>query len=100
MKRFSLFAISICLVAVAFAQSPKLTFAVRTVAFPGSYAPKHVMAIWVETSTGTFVKSLMVLAGTRASHLDKWKAVSGQNKVGAITGATQTSQNRDRTRDQ
>ncbi|MDD2797721.1 MAG: DUF2271 domain-containing protein [Bacteroidales bacterium] len=57
----------------------------------GSYAPRNIVAIWVETGAGTFVKSLMVLAQSRRSHLTNWGSKSGSNTTDAITGATQSN---------
>ncbi len=68
-----------------------LTVSVVTSSAGGSYAPKHVVAIWVENAAGDFVKTLTVYAGVRASDLTNWDAVSGGNSVDAVTGTTQSS---------
>src|SRR4029077_11065786 len=52
-----------------------------------------VGAIWVATSSGTFIKSLDVWAKTRIDHLNAWNAATSaaglpRNVVAAITGAT------------
>lgn len=65
-----------------------VSFSVTTVNHGGEYAPKNVMAIWVTTSGGTFVKSLKVMAAQRKSKLITWLSYSGGNTVDAITGAT------------
>lgn len=57
----------------------------------GSYAPKNVVAIWIETNSGVFVKSLLVMAQTRKSDLIRWKEKSKESVVDATTGATQNS---------
>jgi hypothetical protein len=54
------------------------------------------LAIWVEDSSGKFVKTLLVYANARMSHLNTWEsstttAGSTFNSVDAITGATQSS---------
>lgn len=54
----------------------------------GSYAPRNIVAIWVETNSGTFVKSLAVYAEARKSDLTNWQAKSMGNTVDAATGAT------------
>lgn len=64
------------------------TFTVTTVSNGGQYSPKHVLAIWVKNSSGTFVKSMKVMAVQRIQYLFQWKASSSLNTVGAITGAT------------
>lgn len=43
----------------------------------GEYAPRNVGAVWIETSSGTFVKTIARWAGTRAGHLTRWTAASG-----------------------
>ncbi|MCF7847403.1 MAG: DUF2271 domain-containing protein [Kiritimatiellales bacterium] len=63
-----------------------------TTSNPGhKYDPKHVMAIWVTDSSGTFVKSLKVRAATREQYLYQWIADSSHSKVDAVTGATLSS---------
>jgi len=57
----------------------------------GGYAPRNVVAIWVETNSGTFVKSLLVYAATRKFDLTNWSSNSSGNTTDAITGATQSS---------
>jgi hypothetical protein len=68
----------------------------------GEYAPRNVGAVWVETSSGTFVKTLERWAGIRAGHLTQWTAASGgwgggfffatggntADQMDAISGAT------------
>jgi len=67
-----------------------LTFTVRTVTAGGNYAPKHVLAIWVEKDA-SFVKSRKVMATVRKQYLYTWVAASNYNTTDAITGATLTS---------
>lgn len=62
----------------------------------GNFAPKHITAIWVETASGTFVKTLLAYADKRITHLNTWEtstsdAGSMYNRIDAITGATRTS---------
>lgn len=68
-----------------------LTVSVLTVAPGGGYAPKNVVAIWIETDAGVFVKSLLVYANARKTDLTTWYPNSSGNVVNAITGATQSS---------
>lgn len=61
-----------------------------------TYNPKNIVAMWVEDSSGKFVKTLLAYASERKQHLKTWKAVttvagSVYNIVDAKTGATQTS---------
>jgi len=68
-----------------------LTVSVLTVAPGGSYAPKNVVAIWIQTNAGVFVKSLLVYAAARKTDLTTWYPNSSGNVVNATTGATQSS---------
>ena len=56
----------------------------------GSYAPKNVVAIWIENSSGTFVKSLTVYAAERKYDLTNWGSSSNENTTDAVTGATRS----------
>lgn len=60
----------------------------------GKYAPRHVMAIWIENESGEFVKTLLAYGEKRRTHLNNWQKVTGDagseyNTTDAITGATQ-----------
>ncbi len=72
----------------AAATSGTLTFKVQTVTYSGRYSPKNVGAIWIQDSSGKFVKSLKVWANAHISSLSTWRTSSGSNKVDAITSAT------------
>ena len=69
-----------------------LTVSVLTVSQGGGYSPKNVVAIWIETNAGVFVKSLLVYANARKVDLNTWYPNSAGNVVNAITGATQSSE--------
>lgn len=69
--------------------SGNVTFTVTTLNAGGNYAPRHVLAIWVEKN-GVFVKSRKVMANQRKQYLYKWVAASNYNVTDAITGATLT----------
>ena len=68
--------------------SGTLTFSVTTASNGGQYSPKNIVAIWIKNGSGTFIKSLKVMAAQRIQYLYQWKASSSSNTVGAITGAT------------
>lgn len=62
----------------------------------GNYAPRNIVAVWVEDADGHFVKTLMAYAQNRITHLNTWQAAtvaagSEYNRVDAITGSTRTS---------
>ena len=55
----------------------------------GGYSPKHLVAIWVENSNATFVKTkLLQSSGSNLDHLGLWTSRTGSNTVDAVTGAT------------
>ncbi len=64
-----------------------MVFTFKTVTNNGNYAPKHVLAVWVEDSNG-FVKSRLVKANQRKQYLYSWIAASNWNEVDAVTGST------------
>ncbi|MDA3930684.1 MAG: DUF2271 domain-containing protein [Prolixibacteraceae bacterium] len=73
-----------------------LEISVKTSDTGGKYAPRNVMAIWVENSSGEFVKTLLTYADKRITHLNNWqestaKSDSEFNTIDAITGATRSS---------
>lgn len=62
----------------------------------GKYAPRHVLAIWIEDAQGNFVKTLLAYGSERKTHLNTWQSTtkdagSEYNVVDAITGATKSS---------
>ena len=55
----------------------------------GGYSPKNVIAIWVESSAPSFVKTkLLQCSGSNLDHLALWTSRTGSNTVDATTGAT------------
>lgn len=77
--------------AVSANTSGVLSVSVLTSTVGGGYAPKNVVALWVKSNTGVFVKSLLVYAAARKSDLTSWKSSSVGNTTDATTGATQNS---------
>lgn len=68
-----------------------LRIVVRTTPFGGRYQPKNIGAIWIETSTGAFVKTVKRWANRRRQYLTTFNSVTGQDLTDAISGATLTS---------
>lgn len=73
-----------------------LTVTATTSNAGGGYAPKNIIAIWVEDSQGNFVKTLLAYAQNRMTHLNTWQASTSAagtefNTTDAITGATKNS---------
>lgn len=75
--------------AVAPSGGGKLTADFKTVALGGQYAPRNVGAVWIETSSGMFVKTLERWAGIRSVHLTRWTMASGG--WGSIFGGGNTA---------
>lgn len=91
---------------LAIAQTPgTLTFTFSEIPKTPTYdgTSRHVLAVWVQTSTGAFVKTkLRYAGGSTSDHLPTWAANAGCasslnclgaacNVVDATTGATRTS---------
>jgi hypothetical protein len=58
----------------------------------GEYAPRNVVAVWIEDNSGKFIKTLLVNAQKRMKYLTNWlNNNSTGNKTDAITGATSTT---------
>ena len=98
MKKSTLITLFFFFVALlTFAQTEgTLSVSVATSATGGNYAPKNIVAVWVEDNQGNFVKTLLAYAQTRKTHLNTWEASttaagSPFNTVDAITGATKSS---------
>ncbi|HBF87543.1 MAG TPA: hypothetical protein DDX39_02785 [Bacteroidales bacterium] len=68
-----------------------LSFSITTSTTGLNFAPKHVVAVWIEDESGDFVKTLKVRANYQINYLYQWKNSSSSNTVDAITGATLTS---------
>ena len=71
----------------------QLTVTVTTVPYGGSYSPYNVVAIWMRSKTGAYIKTLLAYAATRRSYLSNWATATAStyNVVDAVTGATQGS---------
>jgi len=69
----------------------QVSFSVSVSNIPGNYAPRHVIAIWVEDSNGNYVNSLAVYGNQRLGYLSTWYGASKGIKGDAVTGATVSS---------
>jgi hypothetical protein len=76
-----------------FAQSETETvvFKVRTSSPGGNFSPRNIGAIWIEDSSGDFVKTIKLWANRRKQYLYTWNSSSGGNTIDAATGATLSS---------
>lgn len=85
-----------CIAQIHAQTNETLAVSVTTSSTGGNYAPRNILAIWIEDSSGKFVKTLLAYANTRITHLNTWQASSlaaGKefDKTDAISGATQSS---------
>jgi hypothetical protein len=69
----------------------QMSFTVTTSNAGGSYAPKNIVAVWIEDNSGNFVKTLFAYTGVWKTHLNTWQAASDFNVIDATTGATYTN---------
>ncbi|MEZ4402357.1 MAG: DUF2271 domain-containing protein [Kofleriaceae bacterium] len=70
------------------AAQPSLEVTFKTTAHGGNYAPRNIVAVWVEDGAGAFVKTIGRWAATRKSHLVAWTAKAGGADADAVSGAT------------
>ncbi len=85
------FAILFLFAFVLTANAQLATFDFRTVTDNGDFSPKHVLAVWIEKSDGTFVKTVFLRGNNRKQYLYTWNNKSGGSTVDAKTGATLSS---------
>jgi hypothetical protein len=68
-----------------------VVFDVTTLAQGGFYQPRNIGAIWVQDSSGKFMKSLEVWAGIRSRYLSKYSSARGGMPVDVTASATLNS---------
>jgi hypothetical protein len=69
-----------------------LTINANTAQTPNAvYAPNNVLAIWVEDSTGAFVKTLYRASATYTLRLVAWSAIAPAADVDGLSGASRTA---------
>lgn len=90
MFRSLLVACVVLLARPVFAQGVAVDF--TTTPNGGQFAPRNVVAVWIENSGGGFIKTIGRWSNQRTSHLVNWIAASGQDSD-AVTGATRNDHN-------
>jgi len=70
------------------AQTLDLRFSTTTLG--QKYAPRNIVAVWIEDGAGSFVKTIGRWSGSRTVHLVDWIAASGQD-TDAVSGATRSN---------
>jgi len=82
---------------IAFAQTTgELLVTTTTSETGGNFAPRNIVAIWVENEQGEFVKTLLAYAQDRKTHLNTWQSTTtaagtAYDVTDAITGATRSN---------
>ena len=57
----------------------------------GQYAPKNIVAVWVEDAAGNFIKTIDRFSQVRTAHLVAWVADAGPGDADAVSGATRAN---------
>lgn len=73
------------------AHADTLSVSFTTTPAGGNYAPRNIVAVWIEGPGGSFVKTIGRWAATRRSHLVAWTAKAGGADVDAVSGATRSN---------
>ena len=68
--------------------SGTVTITFTTTPVGGQYAPRNVVAVWIQSPGGTFVKTIGRWANVRKQHLVAWTTAAGPNDADAVSGAT------------
>ncbi len=55
---------------------------------PGLFAPNNVVAVWIESDAGAFVKTIDRWSGVRSQYLLAWNAKAGTGDVDSVSGAS------------
>ena len=89
-----IFSASILIAVLGIATSARaqgVTVSFTTTPVGGNYAPRNIVAVWVEDAGGTFQKTIGRWAQTRKQYLLTWNQKAGTNDVDAVSGATRAS---------
>ncbi|MCX6230122.1 MAG: DUF2271 domain-containing protein [Bacteroidetes bacterium] len=98
MRRKFTISLSIAILAIffinvqSFAQTAGTLTCNFTTASTGGYSPKHCIAVWIETNSGTFIKTKYKMCSSgNYDHLSTWTGKSGSSIVDATAGSTRTA---------
>lgn len=72
------------------AEAGSLSIRATTTPAGGNYAPRNVVAVWIEDANGTFIKTIARWADVRKGFLVAWSAAAGVD-ADAISGATRAN---------
>ena len=98
MKYIIFFTLFFCFFSVVAQTEGELQVTVTTSKTGGEFAPKNIVAIWIENNSGNFVKTLLAYGNKRKTYLNNWQEATSNAGVefditDAITGATQSNHN-------
>lgn len=79
------------LLAASAASGQTLSSTFTTTSNGGNYAPRNIVAVWVEDSNGTFVKTIGRWASREKADLKGWIAKAGNADTDAVSGATRSN---------
>jgi hypothetical protein len=71
--------------------SETVSVSFQTTASGGRWSPAHVVAVWMETSDGVFVRTIGNWSRRRRYELDNWLSKAGNSDGDAVMGATLTN---------
>lgn len=54
------------------------------------YAPRNVVAVWIEDAQGQFVKTIDRWSSARTQHLIEWNTAAGVGDVDGVSGASRS----------
>jgi hypothetical protein len=98
MKNYFRLSFAICTVlfivnsAPLYSQTPGTFNFTVTTASSGGNSPSHLLAIWIENGSASFIKTKIKYSSpSNYDHLSTWTSKSGLNVVDATTGSTLTS---------
>jgi hypothetical protein len=80
-----------CTASAITATEGQVTLTIKTKTTGRQFAPRHVLAIWVEDSQGKFVRTLKYQAKAYRMYLVEWNKITRKEKtplVDAVTGAS------------
>jgi hypothetical protein len=68
-----------------------VTVTLTTTPNGGGYAPRNVVAVWIDAPGGAFVKTIGRWAAARRQHLVAWTTAAGAADADAVSGATRSN---------
>jgi len=83
--------LTIIFFAISFCFSQKINFEIKTESYNGSTAPRHAIAVWVQTPNNEHVKTISVWSHGYNFCLMMWRTITGLFLNGIYDGITQAT---------